>query len=518
MRSFKFDRNVRFSFLLPYGYVSPQALMLSVPAADVAYAAYCDDITMERRETLCLQNYQKRLRMITAMAELGYIERNSRKCGKKEWENIKFYRLTQAGFYYLTNTPDDILEQERMANIPRLKNRNKNEISYLPQDPQFIANRQYLYEIANKANPSAEEQALFKRLILESVYNDNLGLLATEPALAKNVLVTSAHRPDAFYRGWKIMNIEAMFKANGYLSALDRKHFSTLVQRKKEEAGQMEIYDFCMQTLEKWYQANPDSYLYSTPLESYAEQIKDVWKTTPIFYPISEIDDAIIEIELDRPINEKKTTKSYRHLCLGVAVGRQKNYIVHHTRFGGTPWAELIERNTIGSVQQRLNKENEKAPILGAKRSITNALMFCASIPHFAALFTTAKQGTKEEIKRKYRIGAPYDSVCLVPICPSGSMQLRGLLESSPLDYERAITNFLLQFDGFAKRPLGPDMNDNIFTLSYNQKPVLVAHTMNWQKLAIAKELYDEGMKFYVSCYPEQAKYIRSIMPDVKFL
>lgn len=518
MRSFKFDRNVRFSYILPYGFVSPQALMLAVPASESAYIVYDPDKPMEKRLTDCYQNYQARMRMIKAMAELGYIEQYKRQCGKQKWEVTTQYRLTQAGLYFLTNTPDELVEEERVKSITRLKNRNKKEISYLPQDPQFYANRQHLYDLASIPSPTEEDLKRFEEIFLDSVEYDNLGLLALEPVLAKQVRTTSYYRTEAHYRAWKIANIEALFKVNSYLTSIDRRHLPLPLTPNIKEDEPIEIAEFCRYTLNRWYASHPASFLYVEPQEKYAKHIILEWKNTPAFYPLFEIDNVAMNVQLEDEINLKKSNKSYRHLCLGVAVGKEKNYIVHHTRPSGTPWAELIERSSIGSIQQRLNKENEQTPILGANRTISNALMICASVAQFSALFTAAKQTNNNGRKGKYRIGAPYDSVCIIPICPSGSMQLRGLMESSPIDYERAIRTFLLQHDGFMSRPADRDEKENVLSLTYKGTPVLLAHTMDWQKLFWAKELYDEGTYFYVSCYPEQVKYIKAIMPDVEFL
>lgn len=517
MRTFKFDRNVRFSFLLPYGFTSTSALLLAVPVSDTSFVVYDPNVPIGTREQICQANYQSRLRAIRRMLQLGYIEECRKRVGVKSWETITMYRLTKSGLFFLTNTPNEALEEERKRNIPGLKNRNKKEISYTPTDPQYYANRQQLYEIAKLTDPTEEDLRTFRTLFLESVEYDNISILATEPYLAESVQVNTTMRSNALYRSWKISNIEALFKANNYLTQIDRRHLQTPKRVRANETRPMDIYDFCCYTLDRWYDTHKDAFLYLLPLEHFAEKVEPSWRETPAFYPIAEIDDAVIEIETEEEINEKKTTRSYRNMCVGVAVGREKNYIVHHTRNSGTPWEELIEKSTIGSVQMRINNYAENNQTLGANRSIYNAIMIVTNVPQFVSLFTQAKSIDKEG-RRKYRIGAPYDAVCLIPVSPAGMMQLRGLMESSPINFERAIANYLLQFDGFARRSLGPDPWDSIFPLTYKGVPVLIGHTMNWQVLHYAKGFYEEGRKFYVSCYPEQAKYIRAIMPDVEIL
>lgn len=57
-----------------------------------------------------------------------------------------------------------------------------------------------------------------------------------------------------------------------------------------------------------------------------------------------------------------------------------------------------------------------------------------------------------------------------------------------------------------------------LYPLTFEGVPVLVAHPMNFQKLYWALEDYLNGQKFYVSCYPGQANFIKKIMPNVEFL
>lgn len=491
--------------------------MLSVPADENAYTIYDPEVPMELRIQQCLKNQQVRYRAAKAMVDMGYLEIDKRRTGQKDWEKTTSYRLTKAGIFFLTNTPNESVENERLSKVPGLQNRNKKNITYSSQDPVILANRQVMYDIAKKQDPTEEDRYIFERLFLESVDNEDISILGAEPYLAESVQIGTRLRAEAFYRGWKQMNINALFKINGYLTSIDRRHIQPTAES-MPDITPIEFYDFCTSVLTRWYEQHPASFIYQFPQEKYANQVKKDWITKPTFYPISDIDDTLIEIAIESSLNTKSTTKSYRHLCIGIAVGKEKNYIVHHTKRGGISWAELIERNTIGSVQQRLNKANEQTPILGGNRSISNAIIVCPTVQQFVALFDGLSETYKEEKKRKYRIGTPYDTVSIVTLNPSGSMLLRALMESSPLNFERAIVNYLLQYDGFAERPVGSINNDHIFSLNYQNRPVFIAHTMNWKKLAIAKDQYDEGRRFYVSCYPEQTKFIQALMPNIEFL
>ena len=62
------------------------------------------------------------------------------------------------------------------------------------------------------------------------------------------------------------------------------------------------------------------------------------------------------------------------------------------------------------------------------------------------------------------------------------------------------------------------DTNDWVYALSYHDKPVLLAHSMNYRRLNLAYEDYKAGKEFYIACYPEQVTYLKRIMPDAEYL
>ena len=60
--------------------------------------------------------------------------------------------------------------------------------------------------------------------------------------------------------------------------------------------------------------------------------------------------------------------------------------------------------------------------------------------------------------------------------------------------------------------------HDLRYPLSYNNTPVLFAYDLEVGKLRQSLIDYQLGKEFYVACYPEQVKFIRRIMPNVKFI
>lgn len=88
------------------------------------------------------------------------------------------------------------------------------------------------------------------------------------------------------------------------------------------------------------------------------------------------------------------------------------------------------------------------------------------------------------------------------------------LMKASPENVERHIINLMLSKNkGFFKS------TDHLLQLSYLNKPVLVAHTMEYHKLAAAYKLYKEQeLRFYIACYPEQVLYLKKLFPQCEFL
>lgn len=134
----------------------------------------------------------------------------------------------------------------------------------------------------------------------------------------------------------------------------------------------------------------------------------------------------------------------------------------------------------------------------------------------------------------EHRVGIPYDEINIVPLNHSGLYQFSLIAAMTPEKMESFIMNGTIDENGNRRERgifqlrVNPDdemsktifmpVQDPVYKAAYNNRPVLVAYAMNFQQLYLAWEDYLEGKRFYCLCFPEQAKFIRRIMPDIEFL
>ena len=167
------------------------------------------------------------------------------------------------------------------------------------------------------------------------------------------------------------------------------------------------------------------------------------------------------------------------------------------------------------AVQEYINDADVENPVHGAGYStIKNALIFCPNVQQFENLFIVSRERMSKKRSRSREVGTPYRNVNIIPINTAGAMQLNVLMKTIPTKFdERVLFGLLEKYPDIFEKA-----SDRTFSLIHKGKPVLLAHSMNYQVLFDAWEEYLAGRDFYVSCYPEQAKYIRRIMPKVRFL
>ena len=451
------------------------------------------------------------------MKMYGYAEEVQVKYSNKGWGEVRLIRLTHAGLYLLTNTPDVPTEEERLKNAYQPQKRKLKRNSYMSSDQGLAIQRDILYNLAAASDSSPENYAQFQSLFLEAFSDGQLTPLASEPVLAKSVSMTPKIKSAQIYAAWKLMNIEALFRANGFMTSIDRrpKGIGRTVKPPQEivESGdRLDICDYAAWVLSQWYKHHPESYSFRNPAMGFEE-----WKSTPAFYPLKDLPGFESVIDEDLEMNPGGAKTIMRHSSLGVAVGMRCNYLVYHAKQKGISWAINVERNTAKAVQRVLDITAENTPIMGANRTIQNAIIVCPTVHQFASLFDV-EEGIPNRWKKYTRIDAPFKSASIVPINHSGLMQLRVLMFSNPIAFEQTVISNFKKLPGFTDRPAGNNEKDNIFKLSYNGKPVLLAQLMELQKLYWAKQQYEEGKRFYVVCYPEQVKFIQKIMPEVAFL
>lgn len=527
----KNDKKVRFLAFLPYGYTSRQALGLAIKIPEISYLEYSPTMPMEEREKELAAAALSISRQIKHMMATGYADESYRRFGRGRDEQFRALRLTKAGLYLLTSTPDSELEEERFLTMNIETERNRVEKTFRDRSEEAENLRQALLHAQTSPDLEIDDDELMDAL-RENISTGEMTVLALDSALAQCVQISPArHNGTVTYRYWRLANINALFQANGFLTYLDRRPMvanwaiGSAIDRGSYESllenNDLDIPAFMYHALNKWYGQNPDSFMFMNPLEKLSKQASEAGKdaesylrSIPAFYSRSELPGfsgqdfpSDSEVELT-----KGQMNIVRSSLSGIAVGPESAYVVYHTRPQKTPWSERVEMTTIELAENVLFNANQLTE-KGTPYHISDAIMVCGSIYQFGTLFENMKQATSRKWNRIKQIAAPYNSISLVPINGSGAMQIRGLMLMTPMAFEQQIIKSIVDADARFERYADP-----IFKLTYDGIPVLVAHRMDFHTLFYAMKEYEKGTRFYVSCYPGQVNYIRKIMPNVEFL
>lgn len=519
----KTEKKLRLFYLLPYGITSRSSMILATKMPDIAFLEYSQELSMEERCKEFDKAHHAANRQLDRMLESGYLEDISRKYEKNRSSQFRMVRLTQAGLYLLASTPDEKLEMKRLDNLRGDTDRKKKENTYQSDSVYDRQLREQWYVAATNPDALRVDREILNDAFLEAVYEGDMTILALDCALAKEVSVTSnASNGWQIYRDWRLANITALFMANDFLTFLDRRPMDTKwvvsgIQNEEDlakqiQGGTLNLPGFMFHVLNRWYSEHPTSYRFTDPGCELTGETEEDWKATPAFYSAIEIPGFFNEENSFGSISLTGAKNALRHTFCGVAIGRKKTYIVYHTKPGKTPWSERVEQTTADAVYKFLCDANGK-DFATREPEITSAIMVCHGVHQFAKLFENAKKHMANKWRKSLRVGIPYDTVSIVPINASGAMQLRGLMLMTPADYDLYMINKLKAQDSRFERT-----QETLYPLNFNNVPVLVAHSMDFQKLFWALEDYYDGEKFYVSCFPGQVKYIQKIMPNVEFL
>lgn len=522
----KIDEKVVISYFLPYGITSRSAALLALPPSAVAYTEYEADISMESRIEIVNKTRLRNLKKIDELVKGNYITEIDRKYGSGKIQVLHLARLTESGFYLLTGTPDAELERSRrmQAKLNRApSDRSLKEICYLPEDEDTLFAAQFLFDHADPESNAPWEEEHAKLIFSEAVYNGELMLLANSIRLAKDVSIASKNMNGMqTFRAWEISNVIALFRANGFLTYLDRRQMETgwaiagLQTNEDYEKhladGRLDVPVFVFHALRKWYADNPDSYSFLRPDYSLRSNY-DSWYNAPAFYANYEIpgfSSMFFEEELPKRTAQQSTI---RHSFIGVAVGAETNYLVYHTQPKKNVWHGRIERTALVAVQHALDDYAKQKPFLGAGREIKNAIVICPTIQQFTALFSDGRTDMEHWQLATQKSGYPFHNVCICTLTSAGVMQMSVLMKNDPIVFDNGIRVSMKE-----KNSEFMDTNDWVYALSYHDKPVLLAHSMNYRRLNLAYEDYKAGKEFYIACYPEQVTYLKRIMPDAEYL
>lgn len=508
----EFDIIDRFSYFLPYGYVSPHALELSIPDdSDVANMMYHPAMTLEQRLELVQKAHRHRTDGLYAMEQNGYIEKVKRRVNSKKSRDVSIYRLTRSGFYVLTGTYDEHLEANRIRTAGKCPGRVVFGTSYQYHNAQERDELIYLNHRANCRDPYSPLN------VDDGIVSREFSILASEMVAARHVRIISSIKGDELYRNTRLANAHALFRACGYLTLIDFLPMECIIPiidiHDPANEQYLTIERFSNSVIQSWYNNHERSLRFNDPATCHDNALCNAWFHTPIFYPLGIIPGLSAYEKADEFTYINIASRTYRHTAIGLAAGQRANYLVYHTHPTSVDWRPTLEQQSLTIVKRALEKHNENHPHPHMDKNYNYALMICPTVHQFKALFEDAKKRMGKRKGKNRRVARPFDALCIISLNHAGRVQIGWLMESNPIIVEDNIIRSLVKAN-----PAFYQTHDPLFPLSINKTPVLIAATMNFQKLFDAMELYEKGMNFYVVCLPEQVKYIRSIMPDVCFL
>ncbi len=511
---FKISQFVPF---LPFGFTSRQALCTSILNDPMAWVEYDPQLAMADRELICSRQWQYANAHIKTLIEQGYIEEVKRKYGKDNWEVFQQLRITEQGYNLLTGSCTEKTEHDR---ITACVNSGMGYRAAAEYAMKGIIDTHFMLQETKERSGNSHPQ--FIKMLMRTIARGDATLMAYGDVPASAVdFVSQGSNGHQQYRAWKISNINTMFRANGFLTNLDRRPICIADKQPElnESATNMKsFYDHCNNTLTHWYDSMEESFLFSYPWAKMQDGLTFgnqtlPWEQVPTFYATTEFPGFANSSAASIDTEELTSAANViRYNLTGVAIGLKHNYLVYHTRPHHTPLNEKREENTCLTAQYNLEILNEEYPIFGAKREIRNAIIFCPSVKQFKTLFTNIgkKMGHKPVMNPTNGV---FDTMSIVPINNSGTAQLRKLMVASPIECETELVYRLTEVNPNLRRT-----NDPLFQLSYESTPVHVAHFMCYDKLYKIWKYYKSGQKFFVMCYPEQVKYLRQLFPDAEFL
>jgi len=538
---------------LPSGYISRQAVEVALiaPSNKMAYLEYSPSIPMDERVAICNSMHDFASRHILTLVKGGYVDDTVYKYGAAHYQKFRALHLTRSGLYSLTGTIDPETELDRIDACIKAgcsKRQATNYIRHSDHETECLNILNYFHNSKPFKSPSEEDT--YNRFLHETIESGLATVLASHADRAKDTAISAnGYTGHRLYKQWRLENIETLFRVNGFLTRLDKRpmdqywldklrngdeDFTDIkVNEVDDKRGLMEDEEemigleqtpgtenrklplpiFVDQCLHEWYETHPGTYSFTQPYRKlYGDEVEQ-WNETPAFYPAYEIPGFGGKLQAKTPMIASGARNTLRYNFVGLAIGKVCNYLMYHTRPARTNWAESIERTSALAVQRAIDFSSEAEQVHGAGKSIENAIMVCTTVHQFASLFVVSKQKMPKRWQKIKRVGAPFNVVNIVTLNNSGAMLFRGLMLSTPIQFEEAIINsFVQRYPQFQKN------NDDQYQLTYNGLPVLVAHSMDFQRLYYAWEDYLNGHKFLVSCYPEQVKFIQKIMPDVEFI
>lgn len=535
-----YERGKVFHFVgfLPYGLATLDGLYTAISGnkEPVTSMVYDPAMTMEQRLVECGKIHLRAKMRVIRLTRGGYIVKQKFKYGKYQGQEFCVCFPTKSGFFLLTNTFDDAQEEQRLMKILgddiQDYDRVIKEQNYIERRP---GEGMLLYRLNRFAQGEkdhgpleATDRDAMDKLLLEAVRARACTLLARDSLGAMMVKISCQNGRELF-RLSQYSDIEAMFQANGFLTSLDRRpidftglsfrdndddYDETEVEsvscgddKNKTESNMESVLAYTKRVLSGWYSDHPDELYFAETAEVAAikdpVQKKAIWKNTPAFYSVFDIP-GMLEAGMKRTL---------RRTFLGVAVGKEANYMMYHAKPSKTPWIERLEYNSSIAVQDVINEAGGADSMMGANRDMRSAIIVCKTVTQFEAFMKQAVAKSGGKLRPREVVTAPFRSIHLLPLNPGGAAALRGLMLQTPVQYEESLVDNICELNPDFKRT-----QDRTFQLTYHGQNVLVIHDMSMQRLFNAWAEYKNGKRFACMCYPDEVKFIAKLMPELTYL
>ncbi len=511
----KIMRKLRFLPLFPYGYCSKQAVAIS--GRDNPYATIFL-LGNEQEEILaqCEAHRQNTLRRAKYLCSKKYAKDTNITCGNPPMPR-SFRHITKLGLTVLIEAPDEAANDNSAEPNETSANNGKLKEDYFRSGSLPSTElRDLLYELASSDEPG--DQQSFRELLLDAVNDGRVTPLsyAIDKVQATKVSSTK-YSQNQMLTIWRLSNIQAMFLANDHLTYLDRRQFDTgfaIDGITDDETFDAYIKKYGLTipalthyTLKGWYHDNPGFYQITQQVPDFSEMAKEDWLDTPAFYATRELPNfdgqnmTIVE-------NAKGTQKTINAIYVGVATGRNVNYVCYYSKPGEFRWIQKRERKTKEEISQVVHQMKTLSPEMRCSDRVDYALHFCSTLRQFEDIFEHEKDKATTSKNRHYATDEPYIGMFVVPVNDSGTFLLWMLLEYSPMETEQLIHKGLVATD--------PNFNystNRIYPLTYKGKQVFSGYTMDIAKIKHALADQTAEREFYLCCFPEQASWYQKLFP-----
>ena len=515
MGTIKQQRNVRLLPFLPYGICSKYATALTGKTNPYAHKLHW---TQSDDDVLSAADVQKREAQNRArnLHNAGLVKDVTKPCGTPVKDRI-FRQLTKAGVACLLDLPDvDLLDNSDSQDDDGII----KGTHYRSQSSSAIDMRDDLYDLAT--NPDQNAQALFQSYLLDSVKNGHATPFAAGLKYADSLKVSTSNlSQNQLYNIWRLSHIQAMFLLNGHLTYLDRRPYNTgfaignitdndsYLAYIAKNGNTLPAYVY--RTLNDWYAQNPGYFQITQQEPDDSDDAREQWRTTPTFYAASELPET--EYAHPKRDNIRGSQQRMYHTHLGLAVGKNVNYAVYHTKPGSFKWVPKIEEKSKKEIEAAVHMMKTSCPDFRAKDRTDFALLFCPTHHQFLRIFAKTIQHHKDHKPPYCPADKPYTSIHVIPVNDTGTFMLWGLLGYSPDTLSHTIYKSLIAKDDdfdYATHPLYP--------LTYQGKRVFPAYTMDIAQINRALLDHLDGLDFYICCFPEQAPWLQKLFPGKQFL